>query len=124
MSLGLGPVEASVRRSEGRGSAGGAFAGGATGAAVEVPEGGSSDPRSRGADGADKLAPPGLAPMLGEAGALPVVSASPGGASAGGGGVRGVAPEAVPEGGAVPVPLPGVWASAGAERANRTSNID
>jgi len=43
---------------------------------------------------------------------------------AGGGGVRGVAPEAVPEGGAVPVPLPGVWASAGAERANRTSNID
>src|SRR5262245_47639962 len=125
MSLGLGPVEASVRRSDGRGSAGGALAGGATGAAVE-PVDGSSDPRSRGADGADKPPPLGLAPMLGEAGepagALPVASASPAGASAAGGGVRGVAPEAVPAGGAVPVPLPGVWASAGAERAKRTSN--
>jgi hypothetical protein len=105
---------------------------------VVVPDDSSSDPRSMGAAGADKApapdadegAAPGADPALGgggePAGALPVVldGAAPPGAVPVGAGVPGAAPESVSEGGAVPVPLPGDWASAGAERANRTSNID
>ena len=95
-----------------------------------APDDGSSAPRSIGAAGADKPPAPGADPMLGgdgePAGALPVASLGPAptGASPVGVGVPGFAPGAVSEGGAVPVPLPEDWASAGAERANRTSNID